>query len=124
MVAERVYTKTSDNVFDGEKGKAFEDYHFDLLNQLTYQAMVGKSDKEREAASMMQILETSEAMTPDQAKNVTHQGTEDEKRKAKYANELLSAILALNTAGTAKQIVKDFGVTERLRGLGQVTGQT
>ncbi len=46
MAAENSYTKTSDNVFDGEKGKAFEDYHFELLNQLTYQAMVGKNDIE------------------------------------------------------------------------------
>ena len=76
MVAERVYTKTSDNVFDGEKGKAFEDYHFDLLNHLNYKAMIGKNEMGREAAaSMMQILERSEAMTPDPSKNVMYQGT-------------------------------------------------
>ncbi len=60
MAAEHAYTKTTDNVFDGGKGMPFEEYHFDLLNQFSYQAMVGKSEIEKyAAASMIQILERS-----------------------------------------------------------------
>ncbi len=44
-----------------------------------------------------------------ESKNVVYTGTE-EKKQARCANDLLCTILALNTAGRAKEIVKETAV--------------
>ena len=51
MAAERGLAKFTD-IFDGAS-KSFEDFQFDITNQLTYTAMAGKSDAERNAATAM-----------------------------------------------------------------------
>ncbi len=77
--------------------------------------MVGKSDIERKAAaSMMQILERSEAMTPDQAKNVACQGAKDEKTKNKVRERLAVCDLRFEHGGQ--------GEADRERDVGVASG--
>ncbi len=46
-------------------------------------------------------------MSLGESKNLVFMGSEDEKKKAKRANDLLNTNLALNTTGRAKEIVKE-----------------
>ncbi len=55
---------------------------------------------------MLTILERGGKMTLDELKNLVFTGTEDEQKLAKAANDLLYTILALNTTGRPRQIVK------------------
>ncbi len=69
-VAELAYEKFKD-MFDGT-GKAFEDFRIDSVNQMTYTAMAGKGEAEREATSnMLTIIERSAAMTIEESKNLS-----------------------------------------------------
>ena len=75
---------------------------------MTYTAMAGKSDAERNAATaMLIILDRGGKMSVDESKKLMFTGTEEEKDKAKCANGLLYTILALNTTGRAKEIAKE-----------------
>ena len=110
MVAERGLVKFTD-IFDGVS-KRFEDFQFDITNQLTYQQMAGKSDAERNAATaMLIILDRGGKMSLDESKNLVIAGAEEEKDKAKCANGLLYTILALNTTGREKEFVKETTLT-------------
>ncbi len=49
---------------------------------MTYTAMAGKCEAERDAAAaMLQIVQRTESMTPDEAKNVAYQGAKVERDK-------------------------------------------
>ena len=97
------------NQFDGTGG--WEEFIFDMRNKLTYASMSGKTDVERNSSTMMlACIDQAETLTLDQAKAVTHSGTPDEQAKAKGSNDLLFKVLALNTTGRAKQIVRDTTV--------------
>ncbi len=79
---------------------------------LTYTAMAGKSDAERNAATaMLIILDRGGKMSLDESKNLMFTGTDEEKEKAKCANGLLYTILALNTTWRAKEIGKETAMT-------------
>ena len=55
-------------LYDG-MNKTYEEYNFDTYNALTYQAMIGKSVNEREAAAaMMQVLRATETLTSDETR--------------------------------------------------------
>ena len=107
MAAERGFIAKPSDTFDGQT-KSFEDFQFDMQNTLTYTAMTARGEMERGAAQvMMTILERGGRMTLDESKNLVFTGTEEEQKQAKAANDLLFTILALNTTGRARQIVKE-----------------
>ena len=107
MAAERGFITKPSDTFDGQT-KSFEDFQFDMQNTLTYTAMTARGEMERGAAQvMMTILERGGRMTLDESKNLVFTGTEEEQKQAKAANDLLFTILALNTTGRARQIVKE-----------------
>ena len=104
-----------------------------MKNQMTYNKMAGKSEAERDAAAtMLTILERSDGIPTEEVRNITYQGSDAEKHKTKGVKQLLYAILALNTSGRAKQIVKETAVSRngleawvRLRErFGKTTGAT
>ena len=65
MAAELGYAK-SKGVFDGTN-KAFEDFQFETANQMTYTAMAGNGEAERQAsAAMLTIIDRSTTMTVEQ----------------------------------------------------------
>ena len=86
--------------------KTFEDFQFDLVNQLTYTSMTGKNEQERNAAAhMLSLIKNSEHQSVQEARGTTFAGDTAVQQQA--ANDLLYAILALNTSGRAKHIVKE-----------------
>ena len=107
MAAERVFIAKPSDTFDGQT-KSFEDFQLDMQNTLTYTAMTARGEMERGAAQvMMTILDRGGRMTLDESKNLVFTGTDEEQKQAKAANDLLCTILALNTTGRARQIVKE-----------------
>ena len=107
MAAERGSIAKPSDTFDGQT-KNFGDFRFDMQNTLTYTAMTARGKMEHGAAQvMMTILDRRGRMTLDESKNLFFTGTEEEQKQAKAANDLLFTILALNTTGRARQIVKE-----------------
>ena len=105
-------------LYDGTN-KPDEEYNLDTYNALTYQAMIGKSENEREAAAaMMQVLRATETLSSDETRKIGSNGTDAEKSKTKCVNDLLYAMLAMSTTGRAKQIVKETASQEMGQKLG------
>ncbi len=63
MAAELGYVKSKEAAFDGTS-QTFEDLLIGMANQMTYTAMAGKGDAERQAsAAILTTIEKSETMT-------------------------------------------------------------
>ena len=92
--------------FEGLTTASFEDFQFDVVNQMTYTQMTGKSEPERNAvAHMLSLIKNSEHQSVQEARGTTFVGDQAVQQQA--ANDLLYAILALNTSGRARQIVEE-----------------
>ncbi len=58
MVSDRGYVKSQEAAFDGTN-KIFEDFLFDMENQMTYTAMAGKREAERQALATIIAISTT-----------------------------------------------------------------
>ena len=89
-----------ESVYDGQQ-RSFEDFQFDLENLLTLSQLVGKSAEELNAASvMLEILAGVKNKTRlEVAAEVVTDATRNGQR-------VLYAVLAANTAGRARVVVR------------------
>ena len=91
-----------DGAYDGQQ-RSLEDFQFDLENVLTMSQLVGKSAEERNAASvMLDILAGTKNKT---AAEVAVEVVTEAPRVS--GQKVLYAVLAANTAGRAKVIVRE-----------------
>ena len=81
--------------------RSFEDIQFDLENVLTLSQLVGKSPEERNAAAVLEILASTKNKT---ATEVAAEVVTDATRNGQ---RVLYAVLAANTAGRARVIVRE-----------------
>ena len=109
-----LYNVNPDGAYDGQQ-RSLEDFQFDLENVLTMSQLVGKSAEERNAATLMfDILASTKEKS---AAEVTAEVSTD---AAKIDGQrVLYAVLAANTAGRGKMIVREESHDkERSMGLG------
>ena len=97
-----VYNINPDGAYDGQQ-QSLEDFQFDLENMLTTSQLFGKSAEERNVASvMLDILAGTKNKTA--AEVAAEVVTEPPKVNGQ---KVLHAVLAANTAGRARMIVRE-----------------
>ena len=79
--------KSGGAAFDGTN-KTFEDFQLDMASQMTYTAIAGKGNAERQAsATMLTIIGRSAAMTVEWSKSLVYTGSDDEQKTGRCAND-------------------------------------
>ena len=93
---------TQDEVYDGVC-RSFEDFRFDLENALTLTQLTGRSVEERSAATLMiAVIDGTDGKTVHEVAAMVYNDARD-----KEASRVLFTVLAANTAGRARAIVRD-----------------
>ena len=93
---------TQDEVYDGVC-RSFEDFRFDLENALTLTQLTGRSVEEKGAATLMiALIGGTEGKTVHEVEAMVNNDARD-----KEASRVLFTVLAANTAGRARAIVRD-----------------
>ena len=97
-----LYNINPDGAYDGTQ-RSLEDFQFDLENMLTMSQLFGKSAEERNAASVM--LDILAGTKNRSAAEVAAEVATDPAKVS--GHKLLYAVLAANTAGRARMIVRE-----------------
>ena len=93
---------TQDEVYDGVC-RTFEDFRFDLENALTLTQLTGRSVEEKGAATLMiTLIDGTDGKTAHEVAAMVYNDARD-----KEASRVLFTVLAANTAGRARAIVRD-----------------
>ena len=109
-----LYNVNPDGAYDGQQ-RSQKDFQFDLENVLTMSQLVGKSAEERNAATLMLDI-----LASTKEKSAAEVEAEVSTDPAKIDGQrVLYAVLAANTAGRGKMIVREESHDkERSMGLG------